>query len=168
VRGRLGRYPDEREMNEPQPRSGEYFAPLPLFALLVLVVNDCWLKAKFHNALTGKLSDVAVCFLMPLFLSELLGLGLGLRPRVRLVAGAAVTAVLFTALEIVPPVTSLALRCLERIGPTLGIAGRFRMTSDPTDLACLVFVPLAVWYGERRLRLTAGAAGAPRGSTCRS
>ena len=39
-----------------------------------LVVNDVWLKPAFHSALTGKLSDVAVCFFMPLLLSELLGI----------------------------------------------------------------------------------------------
>ena len=49
------------------PRIGEFFAPLPLAAVALLVVNDTWLKPAFHNALTGKLSDVAVCFMMPAF-----------------------------------------------------------------------------------------------------
>ena len=66
------------------PRSGEFFAPLPLAALALTVVNDVWLKPAFHSGLTGKLSDVGICFFMPLFLSELLGIFLGLPGRFRL------------------------------------------------------------------------------------
>jgi hypothetical protein len=143
----------------PAPRSGEFFAPLPIAALALLVVNDVWLKPAFHSALTGKLSDIAICFFMPLFLSELLGILCRWPPRRRLVAGAVATAALFTALEIVPPFTRLALDCLERVGPLLGIRGRFRMTSDWTDLACVPLVAIAAAYGHARLR--AGVSAPP-------
>lgn len=133
------------------PRYGEFFAPAPLAALALLVVNDVWLKPAFHSELTGKLSDIAVCFFMPLLLSELLGIVSGWPPRRRLLAGAIVTASLFTALEVVPPFTRLALSVLDHVGPYLGIHRRFRMTSDWTDLACLLLVPVAVAYGHRRL-----------------
>jgi hypothetical protein len=139
----------------PEPRSGEFFAPLPLTALALLVVNDRWLKPAFHSALTGKLSDVALCFFMPLLLSELLGILCGWAPRRRLMAGAIVTASLFTALEIVPPFTRLVLDCLDHVGPYLGIRRRFRMTSDWTDLACVPLVAAAVAYGRTRLRRSA-------------
>jgi hypothetical protein len=135
----------------PAPRSGEFFAPLPLGALALLVVNDVWLKPAFHSAVTGKLSDIAICFFMPLLLSELLGILCGWPPRRRLIAGAIVTAALFTALEIVPPFTRLALDWLEHVGPHLGIHGRFRMTSDWTDLACVPVAAVAVAYGRARL-----------------
>ncbi len=36
--------------------------------LMVLLVNDHFLKAEFHNVLTGKLSDLAGLFIFPLFL----------------------------------------------------------------------------------------------------
>jgi hypothetical protein len=134
-------------------RSGEFFAPLPLAALALLVVNDVWLKPTFHSAVTGKLSDVAICFLMPLFFSELLGLLLGVAPRTRLRIGAFLTAALFTALEVVPPCTALALHALAIVGPRLGIHGTFRMTSDWTDLFCLVMIVPAVAYGRYRLRI---------------
>jgi len=134
------------------PRSGEFFAPLPLAALALCVVNDVWLKPAFHSALTGKLSDVAVCFFMPLLLSELLGIFCGWAPRRRLLAGAIVTASLFAALEVVPPFTRLALDVLDRVGPYLGLHRRFRMTSDWTDLACLLLVPVSLAYGRIRLR----------------
>jgi len=133
------------------PERSEFFAPLPLAALALLVINDVWLKALFHNAATGKLSDVAVCFLMPLFLSELLGLAFAWPASRRLRVAGAATALIFTALEIVPPVTRLALDVLSVVGPALGIHGRFRMTADWTDLFCLLSIPLAVRYGERRV-----------------
>lgn len=110
-----------------------------------------WLKPAFHSELTGKLSDVAVCFVMPLFLSELLGIAFRWPAARRLWAGAIATASIFTALEVVPPVTGLALVWLSAVGPYLGISGRFQMTRDWTDLFCLLLIPLAVAYGKARL-----------------
>jgi hypothetical protein len=133
------------------PVRSEFFAPLPLAALALLVTNDVWLKPLFHNALTGKLSDIAICFLMPLFLSELLGIAFAWPARLRLRVAAVATAAIFTALEVSPPVTRWALAGLSAVGPVLGIAGRFRMTADSTDLFCLLLIPLAVLYGEARL-----------------
>ncbi|HMF39418.1 MAG TPA: hypothetical protein VKQ32_01930 [Polyangia bacterium] len=134
-----------------RPRSGEFFAPLPLAALALIVVNDVWLKPAFHSALTGKLSDIALCFFMPLFVSELLGILFGVSPRARLAVGALITTALYTAQEIVPPFTRFALAVLGAVGPHLGIHRAFRLTSDWTDLFCLALVPAAVWYGRWRL-----------------
>jgi hypothetical protein len=135
------------------PRSGEFFAPLPIAALALLVVNDVWLKPAFHSGITGKLSDVAICFFLPLFLSELLGILFGVAPRQRLWIGAILATALFTALEVVPACTALALRGLAVVGPHLGVHGPFRMTSDWSDLFCLVMIVPAVAYGRRRLKV---------------
>lgn len=140
------------------PRSGEFFAPLPLAALALTVVNDRWLKPALHDGLTGKLSDVGVCLFMPLFVSEVLGLCFGLRPRARLWAGALVTAVVYTLQEVVPPFIRLALAVLRTVGPWLGIHRRFQLTSDWTDLFCLLLIPVAAMYGARRLRSVAPCA----------
>lgn len=133
-------------------RSGEFFAPLPLSALALTVVNDRWLKPAFHDAVTGKLSDIGVCLFMPLLVSELLGLFFGVRPRRRLWAGALVTGILFTLQEMVPSFIRFAVATLRTIGPWLGIHRRFQLTSDWTDLFCLFLIPAAVAYGTRRLR----------------
>jgi hypothetical protein len=116
-----------------------------------MVMNDVWLKHAFHSAATGKVSDVAVCFVMPLFLSEILGLTFGVRPRPRLWIGAIVTGAIYTAQEVVPPFTRFALDALRAIGPVIGITGRFVLTSDWTDLFCLAVIPFAFAYGSRRL-----------------
>lgn len=42
-------------------------APLFLVGLFVLLLNDFYLKAAFHNFLTGKISDFAGLFVFPLF-----------------------------------------------------------------------------------------------------
>lgn len=39
--------------------------PVALLSLVTLVLNDHWAKARFSNALTGKLSDVAGLVLVP-------------------------------------------------------------------------------------------------------
>jgi hypothetical protein len=135
-----------------QPRSGEFFAPLPLAALALMVVNDVWLKPAFHSELTGKLSDLALCFFMPLFVSELLGILVGMPARARLWTGAIITTVIYTAQEISPAFARFALTVLRAVGPRMGIRGVFELTSDWTDLLCLVLVPMAVWYGSRRVR----------------
>jgi hypothetical protein len=134
-------------LRRPDPRWGELFGPLPIAVLALWVVNDVYLKPAFHNFATGKLSDVAVCFVMPLFVSELLGLTLGLAPKRRLAAGAATTALLFTALEVVPAASALAVGLLRSLGPYLGLGRSFAMTSDWTDLACVPMVLLAYLYG---------------------
>lgn len=47
--------------------------PAFVSALLVLIINDHLLKAAFHNALTGKLSDIAGVFAFAYFLGVLAG-----------------------------------------------------------------------------------------------
>jgi hypothetical protein len=141
------------------PRSGEFFAPFPLACVALMVANDVWLKPRVHSELTGKLSDIAVCFFMPLFVSELLGIFCGIRPRRRLIAGGVVTAMLFVGLEVVLPMTRLTIGLLDAIGPYLGLTRGFRMTEDWTDLFCVLLVPLSLRYGAHRLAGRAPAEG---------
>jgi hypothetical protein len=129
----------------------EFFAPPPLLAVALMVVNDRWLKARFHNGLTGKLSDVAICFFLPLFLSALLGLGWTRHPRARIVVGAVGAAGVFVGQELWPAFQAGLLAGLSAVGRPLGIE-RFQLTSDPTDLWALLMVPLAVGYGLHRVR----------------
>jgi hypothetical protein len=74
----------------------EFFSACPLLAVALLGVNDAVLKLAFHNAITGKLSDFAGCFFLPLFTSALAKLAaprLALETRLR--AGVLVTLGIF-------------------------------------------------------------------------
>lgn len=46
-------------------------SPLFLFFLVVLIVNDFFLKSAFHNMITGKLSDFSGLFIFPIFWSAI-------------------------------------------------------------------------------------------------
>ncbi len=125
--------------------------PLVLGAVLLLVVNDRWLKPMLHDGLTGKLSDLALCAFLPAFFAELVLLAAPRSsPRRALAGGAVVAAVLFAGLELVPSLAEGACAALAVVGPRLGLDGPFGMTRDPTDLWALPVILLAVRHGERR------------------
>ena len=130
----------------------ELGALLPLAMVGLLLANDRLLKLAFHNALTGKLSDVAICFLMPLLVSATLGLIFDWSARRRLCAGGVVTVIVFSALEM----SDLAGAWFSHALAILLPGQRIVLTRDPTDLLALGCVPLAIIYGLRRAR-----AGAP-------
>ena len=112
----------------------------------LLAANDHQLKRLFHNALTGKLSDVAICFLLPLMVSAALGLVCGWHERRRLAVGAVVATFVFTLLELSDTAGAMFVRATRALG-----LGGGTLTRDPTDLLALVCVPLAVAYGRRCL-----------------
>jgi hypothetical protein len=128
----------------------EFFAPLPLAAVALLAINDRFLKPRFHNAITGKLSDLALCFFLPLLLSSLLGIAWRRHPRARVLVGAAITVVAFTAQEIWPPFQACFIEANLLVGSPFGIR-KVVLTTDLTDLGTLAVLPLAVVYGWKRL-----------------
>ena len=137
----------------------EFFAPLPLTAVALMVVNDRVLKPRIGNAVTGKLSDIAICFFLPLFTSALLGFAWQKHPRARVLAGAGIAALVFVGQEMWPWFQDAFLATMGFVGTPLGLSG-FVLTSDATDLLALLVVPLAVAYGWKRLRPPAPPAGA--------
>lgn len=115
--------------------------PLALVAVVVLVVNDHLLKGMYGNWVTGKLSDVAGVFLLPLVLLGGLEVILWLARRPRWVSGARrvlaatlVTGVGFAAVKVFVPVGDaygLA------IGVLRGFRGPIEVIPDLTDLLVL-------------------------------
>ena len=130
-------------------RCTEFMAPLPLLAVGLMLVNDHWLKHTFHNALTGKLSDVAGCFFLPLYVSALLGLLWRAPVVARLWTGAAVTCAVFVPVSLSRTAADALVTTLQPIGALLGLHG-YRIAADPTDLMALPLVLLAVRYGQSR------------------
>jgi hypothetical protein len=125
---------------------GELGAVPPIAAVLLLVVNDHLLKGLFHNAVTGKLSDLAICFLVPLLVASTLGMLVDWPVRRRLWIGAAVGATVFALLEM----SDVADGLFQAITRAVGL-GPVVLTRDPGDLWALLCVPLAVIHGQRRI-----------------
>lgn len=110
--------------------------PLTVASVVLLAVNDHWLKAQWPGMVTGKLSDVAGVWMVGALLIAAMG-------SVRW--GAAVTALAFVALKTLPETAEWA-------APVLGGVTR----RDPTDVvALLALLPLGVLaqrLGARRSR----------------
>lgn len=130
------------------PPIPELAAPVPLAAVALLALNDHVLKRACPGALTGKLSDLAGCFVLPLFLSAVLALATRWPARARLAAGAAATVAFFTALKLSPAVASTTAGALAAAVGVAGLRGG-PLAADPTDLVALPLV-LAAWaFGAR-------------------
>ena len=156
--------------DEPAPSApGDLLLGLaPAIALATLVVNDVWLKGRGPGWVTGKLSDFAGLFLLPIVLVSLVEVARRFRgPRwqatSRLIAAICwVVAVGFALVKTLPLVAStyalgigilrwpvLALNALASgqapVGPT-----PIEVIVDPTDIVALVVVPLAYLSMKRR------------------
>lgn len=115
--------------------------------LSLLLLNDLFLKARFHNPLTGKLSDFAGLFVFPLFWAALL-------PRFRrasyLLTAAAF--VLWKSAYSGPLIDAWNRLGLLRVGRTV----------DATDLLALAILPLSYLYSSRLCSERAAGRLAPR------
>jgi hypothetical protein len=125
----------------------EFFAPLPLVAVAVMAINDHWLKALLHDPITGKLSDLAGCFFLPLYTSALLGLAVRWPRERRLLVGAVATAVFFAAIKLSAEAAGVVSAASAHALGWLGLSAWFHLTADPTDLIALPMVIFAYTYG---------------------
>ncbi len=140
--------------------AGELLHPTVLLALVVLLVND-WL-AKPSPAvpgwLSGKLSDVAGLVAAPLCATAVIVCTLWLVARLRagrlvdfslgrgrLFGAVFACAAGFAAVKLSPG----AAHALEQAAGWIGLD--WRVASDPTDLAALPAIALAVWLGRREI-----------------
>ena len=99
-------------------------------ALILLILNDLYLKNTFHNTFTGKLSDFAGLFVFPWFWSLIF------RRKAKWVY--MTTALLFVFWK--NPVSQ---SLLDNIGSLFGFT--FRRIEDPTDLIALFILPLSYY-----------------------
>jgi hypothetical protein len=111
--------------------------PVFVSALFLLILNDHLLKAAFHNAVTGKLSDIAGVFAFAYFLGVLAGQRL-------------VLAHLFVALAFAWWKSSASQPFIDtwNSGPWFDIA----RVVDPTDLVALLVLPVSAVILRRALR----------------
>lgn len=135
-----------RSRDPTRPWAADLAHPLPLGAILALALNDHVLKGAgwLPGALTGKLSDVAGVFALPMVLAALAHGAARLAgrrlPRRPVALGAiAATGVGFAVLKLVGPVCALANQWWGRVVP------------DPTDVFVLpVLLGSWAWLMRRR------------------
>jgi hypothetical protein len=129
------------------PPMPELVAPVPLAAVALLALNDHVLKRRSPGLVTGKLSDLAGCFVLPLFVSAVLAVATRWSPRLRLGLGVAATVVFFSALKLSPLTADAVSGALHPWG-TFGLP-RGKIMADPTDLVALPFAAAAWVHGVR-------------------
>lgn len=129
-------------------RASEFLSPVPLAAVALLAANDHVFKGAFHNAITGKVSDFAGCFFLPLYVSAVLAYLTRWPLQRRLLIGAAATVALFVPIKLWGGAAAAVARAMDVLAVPAGI-GPSRIIADPTDLIAVPMVFLAVLYAER-------------------
>lgn len=154
-----------------RPGPSPLLHPAFLVALAVLALNDHVLKWQFGTWWTGKLSDVAGVFLLPLLIVGLLRMVppgrrlLSRKPTAVHAAAIGVTAIGFVLVKTIPAVdrayevTVGTLRWVGRSAPVLwgGEVAAWRpiiVTPDPTDLIVLPVLAASWWVFSSALRPT--------------
>lgn len=118
--------------------------PATLIAMGLLLLNDFVLKTLSPSWLTGKLSDFAGLFFLPLLLAAVIALipsNHARRTHAPLLAGMAVTTVWFALVKTVPAANAAFIGAAARLGFPV------RLLLDPTDLIALLVLPLTwrIW-----------------------
>lgn len=156
---------DEERRTVVRPTAGDGLVhPVVLVAVGLLILNDHFLKAAWPGLVTGKLSDFAGLLFFPLLLQALWEIALAAagRPSTAsqrvLVLSIAATAVVFSALQLVPLAADAYSQVLGQsqwaIGSLLGHAANepvpVQVSPDPTDLVALPVLMLTYRIGKAR------------------
>lgn len=159
--------------------------PIPVAAILALMLNDHWWKHEWPGWWTGKLSDLAGLIFFPLLLQaayEWAGSWRGRWAPSRrvLLVSCLSTALAFTLVKLSPPAAE-AYRWTWGamhwpVQALLALAGRHplpalsqvSLAEDPSDLLALPAVAVAFWVASSRSNPDSGAAPSPRESGART
>jgi hypothetical protein len=98
--------------------------------LIILAINDHYLKSYYPSMITGKLSDFVGLFIFPIFLSVIL--------PIRTTTNYFLAAFIFTVWN------SPVVEELIHFGKSIGIP--LQRTVDPTDLLALIVLPISYLY----------------------
>jgi len=98
--------------------------------LIILAINDHYLKSNYPNMITGKLSDFVGLFIFPIFLSVILPL--------RTKTNYFLAALIFIVWN------SPLVEQLIQVGKSIGLP--LHRTVDPTDLLALIVLPFSYRY----------------------
>jgi hypothetical protein len=127
----------------------EFFGVLPLLAVGLFALNNGVLKHAWPGWFTGKLSDLTVCFFLPLFVSALLQRLSRLDAASRVAAGIALTATIFIAVKVSVTASGVLDRDVAILLQPFGIRTTPNRV-DVTDLCALPMLALAWLYASRK------------------
>lgn len=136
--------------------------PEPAAAALLIAFNDFWLKPHHAGVVSGKLSDVGLCFLFPLVIAAVLEWTLRLLtprkpfapPRALYVGSVTLAAGYFVLIKALPEGARLHVAVLTSLVPS----HRFLAVADPTDLVCLPLMVIAYRFLLRARRFAPASA----------
>lgn len=115
--------------------------PLAVVSLLGWALNDHVLKDRYHNALTGKLSDTFAMIVFPLLIALMLDRFF----RRPMAIAIAVTTVFYSSINLFDWADGVT---EEVLSATITNSA---LTRDPTDLVTLPVMVLAIWLWRKRL-----------------
>lgn len=145
-------------MSGPRAIPGRFLIhPAPAAAAAIIAINDFVIKPTWPGVLSGKLSDIGICFLFPLVIAagvdwlawlvtRLTPLRLRWPAWVLPVGACAIAAGYYAALELSPTWGELH----QALIAALGGASNAPVTRDLTDLLCLPLVVLAGVFLRRQ------------------
>lgn len=125
----------------------EFFAWPPLAAVALFTLNNFWLKWHAPGVVSGKLSDFAACFFLPLFVSALLGKVTPLQLRARALLGAGVTVLVFGLVKTSPLASSWLDAFCAAFGSLVSLHSPNNRV-DPSDLSALPMVLIACLWAR--------------------
>ena len=132
--------------------SPEFFNRWSLSSIVLFAVNNAYLKLQFTSWFTGKLSDVLLCFFLPLFISSCINLVADIPVRSRLLAGCVITAIIFTSVKISEFASHYLNVVLTYISLLLGF-GKSLNIADKSDLIALPMIIVAYYVGNYHARI---------------
>lgn len=136
----------------PRVESGgapEFFGVLPLASVALFALNNAVLKRAWPGFVTGKLSDLTICFFLPLFVSALLERASRLRAAARVAAGIALTATIFIAVKTSPAASHGLDGAIALLLAPFGVRTAPNHV-DVTDLCALPMLAAAWLYARRK------------------
>lgn len=138
-----------RELNEKERAREAFFTWQALGAVALFGLNNFWLKWAFPGYLTGKLSDAAAAFFLPLFLSALLAPLTPFSAAKRISYGSGITLAVFLCVKGNEMCSSLLNRLVEILTSWTGLVLMPNL-ADPSDLIVLPIVAISWHFGRQR------------------
>lgn len=124
-----------------------FIHPIPLAAVLMMSLNDHWLKHQFPGIVTGKLSDFCGVFYLPIFILALIAAfdELFQLNKFFLNRRSVIATILFTDfLMILIKLSATSARWIEEF--FANHLFQLQMIQDPTDLISFIVNPLTYLY----------------------